>query len=341
MEFFEIVIIGAGPGGLNCARILGNAGKKVLLLEKNQEIGPKVCAGGLTRKSFQYLGLSKKIISRNFRKITFNAPKIKTEINFKEDYFYSIDRKKLGQWQAGKINRNYVTIKKQAKVTKIEKNYLEINDCEKISYKYLVGADGSNSLVRKYLGLKTKLLGVAIQYLVPTRKFNDFEIFFNSKSFHSWYLWIIPHDNYVSIGCGYFGKLMTGKKITDNFNKWLKKNNVNISNAEYQAFPINCDYQGFKFKNVFLIGDAAGLASGFTGEGIYQALASGEDVAKTILNKKHKAKKINEILRERLYQHLMLLIVIFSGPFRNFIFNFVTFCMKNKLLSKTLVRILT
>lgn len=341
MQSYEIVIIGAGPGGLNCAKILGDAEKKVLLLEKNEEIGPKICAGGLTRKSLRYLNLPQELINKSFDKITFNASKVETEIDLKENYFYSIDRKKLGQWQLGKIDKNYVTIKSRAKVTKIEKEFIEINNCEKISYKYLVGADGSNSLVRKYLGLRTKLLGVATQYLISTKKFSDFKIYFNSKLFNSWYLWIIPHSGHVSIGCGYFCKLVTGKKMFDNFHKWLKKYDIDVSNAEYQAFPINCDYLGFKFGNVFLVGDAAGLASGFTGEGIYQALVSGEDVAKTIIDKKHKAKKINEVLRERAYHHAMLRVVVFSGPFRNLVFNMVTFFVKSRLLGKTLIRILT
>ena len=42
MESYDIIIIGAGPAGLNAAKILGDAGRRVLLLEKNAEIGPKI-----------------------------------------------------------------------------------------------------------------------------------------------------------------------------------------------------------------------------------------------------------------------------------------------------------
>ena len=44
----DILIIGAGPGGLACAKVLAEQGRKVLVLERRQEIGPKVCAGGIT-----------------------------------------------------------------------------------------------------------------------------------------------------------------------------------------------------------------------------------------------------------------------------------------------------
>ena len=45
---FDIIIIGAGPGGLECAIQLNNSNLSVLIIEKNDIIGPKICAGGLT-----------------------------------------------------------------------------------------------------------------------------------------------------------------------------------------------------------------------------------------------------------------------------------------------------
>ncbi len=47
---YDVVIIGAGPAGLSCAKPLQKSGKSILLVEKNDKIGPKICAGGLTTK---------------------------------------------------------------------------------------------------------------------------------------------------------------------------------------------------------------------------------------------------------------------------------------------------
>jgi len=341
MEQYDVIIIGAGPGGLNCAKILGAAKKKVLLLEKNPEIGPKICAGGLTRKSYSYLNLPPDLIEHAYAELVFNAPHVKTIIKFPQHYFYTIDRKKIGQWQLSKLDKNYVTVRTSATVTQITRDHIEINHSEKIGYTTLVGADGSASIVKRYLKLKSDLIGVAIQYLLPTEKYKKFELFFDSNSFSAWYSWIFPHQNYVSIGYGYPAKRLSPQIMEKNFFCWLEKNQIDISQAKREAFPINCDYQGFKFGNIFLLGDAAGLASGFTGEGIYQALVSGEDVARTILDKKHKPEKISAVLHERNYHHFLLRIVAFSGPLRNIVFDFVAICVKNKLLSRTLVRILS
>ena len=34
-DYYDVIIVGAGPGGLECARVLSKSNKTVLLLEKN------------------------------------------------------------------------------------------------------------------------------------------------------------------------------------------------------------------------------------------------------------------------------------------------------------------
>ncbi|MDY6972321.1 MAG: NAD(P)/FAD-dependent oxidoreductase, partial [Thermodesulfobacteriota bacterium] len=52
-ESYDVIIIGAGPGGLSCAGELVKSNKSVLLLEKNNIIGPKICAGGIRESDFK------------------------------------------------------------------------------------------------------------------------------------------------------------------------------------------------------------------------------------------------------------------------------------------------
>jgi len=41
MTAFDVIIIGAGPGGLNCAKILSQKDLKILILEKNNQQDPR------------------------------------------------------------------------------------------------------------------------------------------------------------------------------------------------------------------------------------------------------------------------------------------------------------
>lgn len=342
MKKYDVVIVGAGPGGLRCAEILSKQNKSVLLLEKNEEIGPKVCAGGITRKSFKFLGSPQEVVGRDFDNLVFKTFRQKTRLFFGEKFLYTVDRKKLGQWQLEKLKNSSVEVRTQASVSEISAEYVVINNSEKINYSFLVGADGSNSIVRRYLGLKTRYIGVAFQYLIPNQEsYKDIELFFNSKLFGAWYSWIFPHADFVSIGYGCFPRIMSAQKAKINFEEWIGRMKIDLSAGKFEAHPINCDYKGFKFGNTFLVGDAAGFASGFTGEGIYQALASGEDVAEKILNPKHKTKLISEIIRERNIHHAMLVIIFLFGPLRDFVFWVVLIATKNKTIARYLLRILT
>jgi geranylgeranyl reductase len=108
-----------------------------------------------------------------------------------------------------------------------------------------------------------------------------------------------------------------------------------------EAHPINCDYRGHHFGNVFLAGDAAGVTSGFSGEGIYQALIFGDEIADLIIDSSHKSEKIDEVLREKRIHEMMLFLVMLSGPFRNGIFYLVIFAVRIPWCGRILLRIMS
>lgn len=295
MEKFEVVIIGAGPVGLAAAKILGEGGKKVLLVEKNQKIGPKICAGGLTYRSFQFK-LPLDLADQTFNSFKINALGKEMEIKGERFLIATISREKLGQWMLKKIKKN-VQIRINSEVIKIEKEYVFFKDGQKIKFDFLIGADGSLSLVRRYLNLPTKKVWSTIQYTIA-QDFKDLEFFFEPALFGSGYAWIFPHNNFVSVGCGTDSKFQD-LNLFKNFHYWLKKMKIEVNPVKLESFPINFDYRGFKFGNIFLAGDAAGFASGLTGEGIYAAILSGREVAQKILNPNYNFPGMRELFKKK------------------------------------------
>jgi len=301
MESYDVIIVGAGPAGLKCAEVLAKNNKKVLVLEKNKIFGDKVCAGGLTIKDLE-LGIPDKVIERKFDKFTIHTPLQNTDLTYNKSFIATISRRDLGKWMANNAKKQGAKIRLNSSVTKISDKKIIVNNKDEIYYEYLVGADGSNSLVRKFLGLKTEKFLQAYQYII-TKKFNDIEIFVDPESFGHGYVWIFPHKDFTSIGTGvdYIEEKnkalgLKSSDIKKNFDSWCKKR-FDVKKAKFQAFIINYDYQGHEFGNKFLIGDAAGFASGLTGEGIYNSIRSGEDVTNKIINSKYKCKNIEHILK--------------------------------------------
>jgi geranylgeranyl reductase len=206
-----------------------------------------------------------------------------------------------------------------------------MEDGRELAYGSLVGADGYASIVRRHLGLPQKKKLIGIQYLIPA-KVNEptLEIFLDNKYFRSWYAWIFPHRDKLAVGCicdpGYY----SSKKMKTAFHAWLKSKNLDISGAEYQSAPISYDYRGLKFGNIYLAGDAAGLASGLTGEGIYQSLVSGLQVAAYINGQEEELDEFKYVLRYNRIQEKIMKFLIRIGPFRKLVFEIIILLMNNK-----------
>ncbi len=320
MKKYDVIIVGAGPAGLKCAETLGNSGKSVLLLEKNKKIGPKVCAGGLTGKDIDYLNLPSELVEHSYNEVVVHVKCVTKTIRWDNDFAYTIDREELGQWQLKKLAAfPNVEVRTGCRVSKVTPEYVIAGD-EEIYYDYLVGADGSNSVVKRYLGFTNVPQGMGIQYIIPTTEFKKFEFFFDPSYFSAWYAWIFPHRDYVSIGCGASPKVLPAKELQNNFHKWLKKQKIDVSNARYEAFPMNYDFTGIEHGNVFLTGDAAGLLSSFTGEGIYQALVTGEEVAKMILTPGYVSPKMPELIHKHRRHREVLDRLIRAGKWQTAVF---------------------
>jgi geranylgeranyl reductase len=329
MKKYDVVIIGAGPAGLNCAATLGDTHLKVLVLEKNAQIGPKICAGGINRSVVEYLKIPQSFIERRFNKVKLHVNTKTYTAKRNYHFLYSIDRKKLGLWQLENLKRfRNVEIRTKFLVSRIKNNFIIANG-QKIYYKYLVGADGSKSITKRYLGIKPKKIGLGLQYKVFDKRYQNLEFFFNSKLFNTWCVWVFPHKDYAYIGCGANPKILNFKKLSKNFDFWLEKKQINMTNSKKECFPLDYDFQGYRFGNTFLVGDAAGLVSGLTGEGIFPALISGEEIGKIILNPYYKSERMDQILKTKRKHERILNIMINAGYFRNLFFH--TGCLSLKL----------
>ncbi len=332
-----VIIIGAGPAGLAVAIELKKRNNriKVVILEREKEISYKVCAGGITAHPLR-LGLSKKILDRKFSEIKIFTPRQSVTVK-KEGYIAATtNRKKLHEIMAKEAIELGVEILFDKSVKEIENNFVLTSSGEKFKFDYLVGADGSLSVVRKKLELETEKVLTAIQYMIPG-SYPDMEFYFDSKIFGDSYGWIFPQKNKISVGAGYDSRLaskkFTAKDLKDNFDIWCKEK-FDIEGLKLEGFSINYDYRGFEFGNIFLAGDAAGLASGLTGEGIKFAILSGRDIARKIVDPSHECKEIKKILKIKKYGEWLTWLIAVNPITGRIIIEFCTFFVKTSLGKK-------
>ncbi len=300
MQTKNIIIVGAGPAGLAAAAELRKISRfnNVVVLEKNAEISYKICAGGISPNSSE-IDLPEKIIDRKFKRIKIFTPKQSVTLEEDRPIAATTNRKFLHKIMAEKATGLGAKILFNKFVKEISADSVTTNAGEKFVFDYLIGADGSNSSIRKILGLKTKKMLAAFQYMIP-QNYPYMEFHIDFKKFGPSYAWIFPQKEVVSVGTGYDPNLFKNdfsiQKLRKNFDLWCAKK-FDMKNAKFEAFSINYDYQGFDFGNIFLAGDAAGFASGFTGEGIKFAVLSGKDIARKICDPNYKCAEIENILK--------------------------------------------
>lgn len=293
-DFYHVVIVGAGPAGLSCALNLIGSGLSVLLIDKNEHPGRKVCAGGMRLADISRLNIPEHMVWVKSRQIG------------------TIDREDLYKCMIERIEPKSLCYHTSAKLTNFDYNAITINGTEKVEFEYLVGADGSNSLVRKRVGLANRFSLYTFQYLIENFQINEIVIDRDPSLFSCWYGWIFPHKHHAAVGCGSHSDFIKPGILKEKFKNWTDRFGIDISASAYQSRPINCDYEGYRFGNIFLVGDAAGFADEYSGEGIHQALISGEEVAQMIRNPKHSNKKLKQIIfhkfqqRRRIMQHAKL-----------------------------------
>lgn len=294
------VIVGAGPGGLACGRILAEHGHSPLVIERKETIGAKVCAGGIT-----WGGLIKRapqeLVEKSFTVQHIITPLQKARIEEPAPIIATVNRLQLGQYMARQARDAGARIMTGWQVKEIRERCLVIEQKEsrvrqEITFDYLVGGDGSNSLVRRHLGLMTTRLGIGINYQIAG-DLQKMEWHLAPHLFGNGYGWIFPHGDTVSIGAYVIKTVMSAQQLQKNLILWAGSQGFSLENEQARAEYINYDYQGWRFGSSFLIGDAAGLASGLTGEGIYPAIISGEEAARAIIDEKHSSEVMERLIR--------------------------------------------
>ncbi len=333
---FDVIIVGAGPGGLACAEKTASQGLKTLVLEKQPILGKKVCAGGVT-----WNGLVKSVPSDIFER-QFAIQHVFTRlqhisVSAPTPIIATVNREKLGQMMSHKAQQAGALIRPSCQVRSIANNEIIFHDkitgkIERQRFTYLVGADGSSSLVRRHLNLPLRDIGIGINYQLPGW-YPQMQWHLDSTFFSSGYAWVFPHQQTASIGAYVDARVMKAKVLQNNLLKWGDKLGYKLADYQGKAELINFDYRGYRFNNIFLVGDAAGLASGLTGEGIYPAIVSGKAVAGCIINPHIFPENLHKMIKNHTRHRRMVTLLGKSTFIATTLAELIAFSLEKKLLN--------
>ena len=182
----------------------------------------------------------------------------------------------------------------------VENGTVVIAESSPIRADYVIGSDGPTSRIRRTLKLPSAVGAICRQLVVPAsaapRLAEDApSVWFNYKQFGASYGWIFPFENELRIGCGVPAGDSAAAQLKQSFYQWLAQLEVTPSAGRLESGSIGSRYAGHRFGRIFLAGDAAGMASSVTGEGIWQALVSGKEIAREITESTYRSAIIPEL----------------------------------------------
>ena len=159
METFDVLVIGGGPAGAISSYYLSKKGLKVGLIDKKNIGKDKICGGGISNYAINELpySLPQEVIERKIKGVSFISPSgeifTKKEKNFVGSTVY---RSVFDSYLLDKslnVNTTFFPDTKVNYITK-ENHFFIVNN--KYKSKYLIGADGANSVVKKVFNIGPK-----------------------------------------------------------------------------------------------------------------------------------------------------------------------------------------
>ncbi len=298
-KVWDVIVVGAGPGGSTAARHCARLGLETLVLEKAHFPRAKVCAGGVTGAALREIGIPfpPEIIEREGRSLRPRWGSQHLDVASDRPFVYLVTRARFDQHLLWAARQAGAQVKEGAGVTgvSLERDRVVVVTPERAySGQVVIGADGVKSKVGRVIredfgpgeaGLclaadlpvspeqREGLLeyGIEVRYGIPARGYG----------------WVFPKASVVSVGVGAprGGFRKPGPELLRHLDSSSLRPpphkegswHLDLLRGHLRAHlvPFGGIRRTVAGRRVFLVGDAAGFADPFTGEGIRWACLSG------------------------------------------------------------------
>lgn len=300
MQSCEILIVGAGPAGATCAKILSKWGLPVILMDRERFPRDKPCAGWITPAVLELLRIDPleyrkgRLLQeiREFRTgIMFGSEKL---IRYGETVSYGITRSEFDSYLLAQNTSPMLLGEPVKALERVAEGWL-VNG--RIRARLLVGAGGHTCPVARILGARPgrepAIVAMVAEHRMEERELADcpLEPGYTALSFTGdgkGYGWVLRKGPFLNVGLGCLGGSDVRRRLTD-FCQHLRERGVlkgeQPARFRGHAYLPYRNHGGRRIvgDRVLVIGDAAGLAFPESGEGILPAVESAVMAAQTIL----------------------------------------------------------
>ena len=295
---YDAIVVGAGPAGALAAYELGRHGARTLLLEKYRLPRDKPCGGGLTAKVIQALPFSiQPVIERSISAIDLSwRLSDRAVLHGTSPLVHMVRRCRFDEFLAHKAAESgNVSFLDNVAVSGIDTagRGFEVRTAGGVFIAdHLIGADGAAGSVAPALGLMRdrKLMPAMEAELAvegaAAEAWHD-RVGLDLGSLRGSYGWVFPKSDHLNVGAGSFtDRSAVVRALRTYATTHLQKRVEGARRIIRQrgfVLPLRRFGAPIQQGRALLVGDAAGLVEGFTGEGIYWAVRSAHLAAQSIV----------------------------------------------------------
>jgi digeranylgeranylglycerophospholipid reductase len=296
---YDVIVIGAGPGGSIAAKTAAEKGLSVLMIEKRQEIGDPVrCAEGVSKVWLRkHIEPDHRWICADLKGSRIFSPD-GSMIEMAEEIAggevgYVLERKLFDRalaYESAKAGAD-IMVKTRATGLIIEDGFVKgvklmhLGEEKEIRSKVVIGADGIESKVGRWAGIDTSLkprdIETCAQFLMSGTAIDQNYCYFylGNEIAPSGYIWVFPKgQGLANVGIGILGSKSGKKRAIDYLREFVGKKypDAKILEIDVGGVPVSGSIERTIANGLMLVGDAARQSDPITGGGIINAMEAGK-----------------------------------------------------------------
>jgi digeranylgeranylglycerophospholipid reductase len=291
---YDIIVVGAGPAGSTAARYAAAGGAKVLMLEKDRDVGyPVRCGEAVSHEGvIQFIQPDPKWIASTVTKFRLVAPNGRSVVPRLDGAGYVLERR-IFDYEVAKLAADagaeivtkayvYDLLRENSSVTGVR---ALIKDKKvDIRSRIVIAADGVESRIGKMAGIDTTChirdMESCAQMTLSGVEVEDdvLDFYFGDDVSPGGYLWVFPKGkNTANVGLGLSVEEAKKKSAIRYLQEFVEKKFPHAAMLTHIAGGVPCakTCDSIVKENVILVGDAAHQVNPVSGGGIISGMIGG------------------------------------------------------------------
>jgi geranylgeranyl reductase family protein len=306
----DVIVVGGGPAGALAAMTLAARGVSALLLDKKRFPRDKPCGGGIRYGVYQRFPeladyLRTTVAIHEIRKVLMEGPSGASVLAESDEPFYlTLRRTEFDAALLARARAAGADVVEAVRVAELavagDGVAVRSVDGHAFTARIVIGADGVNSVVARQAGLGHGFPAGALA--IDTMEETDLaelapadpETMYVAYGYRGFpgYGYVFPKRHHVDAGVGFllsfFKEKLDGapyahhaRFVEDARARGVVHGRSNPKNFKAYRLPLGGPLGRTYADRVLVCGDAAGFVNGYTGEGIYHAMVTGQLAGQT------------------------------------------------------------